>query len=344
MKLTLTKNITLHTAYCYLQIKKQVKRNDIQEFLNGDKIYETIIENRIKEYLKNIDILDANNNLTALGAKAKDTGLIYENEEGKYKIWYTKSDSHFGNKIIYFERVQPNFDTKTEPGNVIELNNFFQKENHFSIPVDDSEYFEYNLKKTNIFFSEIRETDTIKLNWTWQGLNQSAYSFEGKIGNNKNIVSKQIKCTENLEKIIQKILPNWSTDYKRNRIYFNSELSKDSITTFTDSIFKTSWNDFNVVIEKLPIMPYNEDEAVKWRDYLILNKLEKQYLSPKDLNTEIKKINANDALKSFNLLVPTAKEISKLTNTKTSFWHLYAPIDLNPTLEQIINIKTSDLV
>lgn len=347
MKLTLTKSLTLHTAYCYLQIKKQVKRDDIQEFLNGDKKYEPIIENRIKVYLKNIGIYDDKYNLTTIGNKAKETGLFYALEEGKYQIWYTKGDYLFGYKIVHFERVQPTLDTRNDSSNVIELNSFFQNESHFSIPIEDSEYFEFSLNNTPLTFTELTKTDTIKLTWMWETLNKSVYTFEGKINKNKKdliLIPNEIKCPENLEYFIQKILPNWSTDHKRNRIDFNSELSNEINTTFIDSFYKTSWRGFDVSIEKLPIMPYSEDEAAKWRDYLILNKLEKQYLNPKDLNTEIEKINDNEALKPFNLLVPTAKEISKLTNTKTSFWHLYAPMDLNPTLEQKINIKTSDLV
>ena len=106
MKITLKKDVQLHSAVVYLRFQKEELREDIQEYLNG-KSFEPLIENRIKDYLKNIGIYDERFQLTKLGNKAKNTGKIFVSEEGKYQIWFTKEDSFFDSKIFISNDFSP---------------------------------------------------------------------------------------------------------------------------------------------------------------------------------------------------------------------------------------------
>ena len=105
MKVTLNKIIQLQSATVYLRFEKEIKRKDIQEYLNGKQFEKSLIENRIKEYLKNIKVYDEKFQLTAFGNAVKETGMLPTIEEGKYQIWFTNKDSYFGNKIFYFRNL-----------------------------------------------------------------------------------------------------------------------------------------------------------------------------------------------------------------------------------------------
>jgi hypothetical protein len=118
MKVTLDKQIQLRSSIVYLRFEKEVNRKDIQEYLNGKRFENSLIENRIKEYLKNIKVFDEKYQLTRLGNAVKDSGMLPTVEEGKYQIWFTNEDSHFGNKIFYFKRVQPNRESNDDKINL----------------------------------------------------------------------------------------------------------------------------------------------------------------------------------------------------------------------------------
>ncbi len=107
MKTTLQKTVRLHTATAYLTFEREVERLDIQEYLAGKHFNNVLIENRVRAYLRNINLFDEKDQLTAKGHKAKETGKIFVQEEGKYKIWFTEKDTHFGTKIFYFKRIEP---------------------------------------------------------------------------------------------------------------------------------------------------------------------------------------------------------------------------------------------
>ena len=118
MKITFTKQITLHSATVYMKIKKDVLRKDIQEYLNGKRFENHLVNNRINNYLKEIRIYDDYDSLTKLGETVKATGYLPTLEEGKYRIWYTQNDEYFGNVIMYFRREAPYEKSQVEELNI----------------------------------------------------------------------------------------------------------------------------------------------------------------------------------------------------------------------------------
>ena len=119
MKITLTKNISLRVAIVYMKIKKDVLRTDIREYLNGKHFENSLINNRINEYFKEIKIYDEAMHLTKKGETVKNTGYLPTYEEGKYKIWFTQEDDYFGNDIMYFRREMPNEKSSLEPLDIV---------------------------------------------------------------------------------------------------------------------------------------------------------------------------------------------------------------------------------
>jgi hypothetical protein len=145
MTVTLTKPIVLHSAIAYLSLVREVERKDIQEYLSGHKKFEsTVIDGRVREYLKEIKIYDEQYHLTSYGNSVRATGKVKTRKEGKYQIWYTQDDSFFGNKIFYFTRFQPQKDNNNR---IQPLSLNFDQE-HFHLSVSDpkqNEFFRFEL-------------------------------------------------------------------------------------------------------------------------------------------------------------------------------------------------------
>lgn len=335
MKVTLTKNIKLSSAQSYLRFQKQEERKDIQEYLNGKKRFEPLIENRIKDYLKNIGVFDEQYQFTKLGNAVKETGKIYVSEEGKYQIWFTQNDSFFNSIILYFRRLQPN--AKDEIRDRISLD----RKGHFLLPSDENKYTKLNLVSDEIFGNLNGNNDQIHFSWIWENLDKSYYIFSGQLGKSErqtNIKSEPITCDKDIQRTISEILPEWDNEQKRYGIRFD-HLNEDSRKTFEDKNYVSKWNGFEVLIQNLPLMPYDKEEAKKWRNWLLNEELKKEYFSSTDFEETARELNEKVALSAYSLDIPKAKDFVEKTDSKKVFWHLNAPMDLNPNTKIKLSSK-----
>ena len=84
------------------------------------------------------------------------------------------------------------------------------------------------------------------------------------------------------------------------------------------------------MIDSVKLMPYDLENAILWRDYLLREKISEKYLTPRDFETNAKEITDEDAFKKFRnqLKIPDLHFFQ--TKSQTEFWHLNAPIDLDP--------------
>jgi hypothetical protein len=338
MKVTLTKNIELCSAQVYLRFEKEEERKDIQDYLNGKKQFEPLIENRIKDYLKNIGVFDERYQLTKYGNNIKSTGKMFVSEEGKYQIWFTNNDSHFENKIFYFKRVQPSRDSSEGK---LELR--LDDDGHFLLPTENNSYTKLKLLPTKGYFGQNGNKESIFLTWIWDNLKKSHYIFSGQLGSkDKTIKNEEIPSDKDIQKIISDILPDWNNEQKRYAIRFDG-LSEQIRTTFEDKNYTSKWNNFDIQIHNLPLMPYDLEEAKKWQDCLLNQELESNYLSPSDFEETAMELNEKKALSSFNLTNPHIKDFTQKTSSKKAFWHLSAPSDLNPNTRIKLTTKPVEL-
>ena len=349
MKITLDKNIELKSAVIYLVFEKEVERPDIKEYLNGKRFSNPIIENRVRDYLRNIKIFDERYQLTAIGNKAKESGSIKVKEEGKYQIWFCQNDSYFGNKIFYFKRIHPNNDE------VNKLNIRFDSEGHILLPTTNNAYSELTLIPKKECIGQLNNLkNELFVKWNWTELEKSDFVFDGQLGKSGNnegitILNTAIRSDKNLKQLITEILPEWDLKYGLYKVYFKS-LNDESKRTFEDN-YESSWKGFNVQINKLPVAPYDEQDAEIWRDWLIEKELEKDYLSQSDFESSVRTINKRKGLSLYesNLSMPTSVDYRKKlsgerrTVNSSSYWHLSAPIDLNPGTPQKSVINTFSL-
>lgn len=330
MKVTLDKQIQLQSAIVYLRFEKDIKRKDIQEYLNGKRFDNSLIENRVKEYLKNIKVYDEKYQLTSLGNAIKESGLLPTVEEGKYQIWFTNGDSYFGSKIFYFKRVQPSRESNDE-----KLNLRFDREGHFYLPTENNPFSNLKLLPIADYFGQNKNhQDVIAMRWTWDNLEKSNYVFDGQLGKGENQIkfkATPVLCNEDLRSKIEELLSNWDKKNERFRVPFN-EISDQCKNSFEDN-HQTKWKDFQVQFQNLPLMPYNLEDAKKWRNWLLTETLRREYLNPSDFESSVLDTNEKDAFKSYinSLDSPKPETFSNTIKKDTlAFWHLNAPLDLNP--------------
>ena len=96
--------------------------------------------------------------------------------------------------------------------------------------------------------------------------------------------------------------------------------------------------DFDYSFEQIPIMPYDNQEAIKWRNWFINKEINESYYLKYDFEKLIKETNNKKGFSDYqsDLDIPEVKEYRELTKKKDrtkqskSFWHLSAPLDLNP--------------
>jgi hypothetical protein len=340
---TLTKNLKVKSVTTYLVIEKEQERKDIQQFLNGNEFYDEVINESIKEYLRKIGVLDENNIPTQKGNEIKKTGKMFAREEGKYKIWYVEEENFIGNKILFIRRIAPKNDINST--NLKPLKTKLDKENHFCLPTQQNDFFRFNLIDSNS--EKPYEPDNnqygITLTWVWDNLEKSFLIFEGNLSispnekNKSDIVIKTMNLSfednfrGNLRDFIKEIFIDWDTKTERLKIRFQ-ELDNHEKETFEKNI-QDGWNGFDIQFKKVPLMPYDKENAEKWRNWLVTQELEEKYFNRNDFSELVKEINQKPALEPFPLssIKPYEflKIIGKSENPKP-YWHLRATLDLNP--------------
>lgn len=327
MKIIFSKDIYLNCAEAYLRIKKQVERKDIQEYLNGKTISNQLIEDRIREYLKNKRILAQDGSLTPIGIKVKNTGKFGEYEEGKYKFWYVDKDNSLDTKILYFERIEA---YPKDNRYIEELNDLDIKEPKHFLLKDKNIVFE--IKSDKIYGRKLDESTQINFSWIWEGLEKSFYEFSGKIDKKNIINSGRIPQQFELEKEILKWI-DWDTIHNRLkwRLEFNEDTLKSPI--FEDFVHHYTFEKegFRIELRDVPVMPIDKIHAEEWRDQLLLKRAEENYLNEDDFKYESKIIGEKEGLKMYELTEPDrAKFLKRRENSINQKWHLQAPLDLNP--------------
>lgn len=333
MKMTLHKQVTLKVATVYMKIKKDVRRSDIQEYLNG-KRFKDIINNRINHYLKEIGVYDENFQVSKLGQKVRQIGILPTLEEGKYKIWYTENDEYFGSVIMYFQREKPH-----DKANVSELNLGLAKKGHFLMPASenakngDVEYAEFDLRSTELVGTTFKDTESVVVKLLLEEGKQSRLHFSGTLGKDSVIKlysEKGIETHEKIEQILSEALSDYNPENKRLRIRFKPNENEDYYKSFELHHFPCHWHNFEGTIDCVKLMPYDEEDAIAWRDYLLRDELSKNYYSPEDFEQKASEINDNAGFAPYknNLNIPKADKFD--TKTQTERWHIKAPMDLNP--------------
>jgi hypothetical protein len=368
MKITLKRSLQLKSAAVYLRLKTEEIREEIKEFLNGNIDFpDELITGRVVSYLKNIKIYNSQNQLTSDGIKARDTGKVRVEEEGKYQIWYTQNDPLFKNNILFFKRVKPEeYNPNLEP---IELD--FTGKTFTSLPIKEKfgvqgkdkkaaqDSFEFSIRDT-IRYYELKNDTTISCTWIWNDVKNSEFIFSGKfetIDINKSSIQntadtdiiddKPVDLKIDLKQYIPDIIgKNWNDITGRCKIKIEDIDNDDTYNYFEYSGNRHRDGYDSCEFIKLPVEPYNYDEAALWRDKIINMELRKKYIHPDDFSDRIIMLNQKEGFTAYydQLDVPDmSRYIEKLDPGKKSdrvpaYWHLTAPLDLFVGIPQPLKI------
>ncbi len=343
MKATLTKNIKIKTAIAYLVFEKEQERLDIVKFLNGEEFADETINNRVKEYLSKLHILNRDGSLTQKGNKVIETGKIFVQEEGKYKIWFTENDNFINTKILYFKRKSPR-----DRERINEINIDFEKENYF-LPINNNEFSILKLVNTDNISGQINHhSEDIELIWKWKDLEKSNFHFAGKIDNN-SIKEHKIESDEKLEEFILKIFPDWDYINQRLKVEFRNLITENEKRNFKTNYSNTNQTGFdNVEFTDISIIPYDNQDAKKWRNWFVEQEIENDYFLKYDFEKLVNEINNKNGFSTYinKLDIPEISEYREEIYNKDrpkqniAFWHLSAPNDLNPDADQKYIIKS----
>jgi hypothetical protein len=100
------------------------------------------------------------------------------------------------------------------------------------------------------------------------------------------------------------------------------------------------------VYDKLPVEPYDRDQAIAWRNKLIYMEFAEKYIHPDDFEGIINTINQKEGFSAYSdqLDVPERSyyieqfDRGKKSDRGPSYWHLAAPLDLNVGIPQSLTI------
>jgi hypothetical protein len=367
MKITLKRKVDLKSAIVYFKIQTEVRREDIKNYLESDGGFPNpVIERRVKNYLRDRGIYNSGYQLTAKGDKVKDTGMIEEPEEGKYQIWYTQDDPLFGNRIFYFRRIKP--DTRSDNPRLEPLGITLDKKPFVSLPIQGSntkEPVKFSVPDSvDGYTGENRTVATINCEWIWDNMETSFFLFNGKfsiddIDNKKEMNEKDFNIDFNSH--IPEIIPNWNEKTRRCKLKMeNIETNENNVYQYFEYSGSRSCEGFDsCCYYKLPVEPYNDEEARAWRNRLLNGELEKQYMHPGDFISNVIAINQKEGFATYadQLDIPNdihqyideELEHGKKSERGAAYWHLAAPLDLNPCIPQSLqedafSLKTGDRV
>jgi hypothetical protein len=375
MKITLKRKVDLKGAIVYLKIQTEVPREDIKNYLESGDFPNPVIERRVKKYLCYMGIYKEtekdNYQLTAKGNKAKETGKIEETEEGKYQIWYTQEDPLFGNRVFYFRRIKP--DTRSDNP---------QLEKSLDIKLDEKQFVSLPIwgrdrdKKEPVNFSIINPINgypgengacaTINCDWIWEDMKTSFFHFNGKLEWSEydekaktdivrsDTIDRESKVYLNIDfrPHIPVIIPNWNEETRRYRLRLGNIDVNDAndVYQYFEYSGQRNCEGFDYCYcDKLPVEPYNSEEARVWRNLLLTSELEKRYIHPDDFISNVIAINQKEGFAAYvdRLDIPddihqyigAELERGKKSERGTSYWHLAAPLDLNVEIPQSLKLS-----
>jgi hypothetical protein len=364
MKITLKRKVELKSAVAYLKIQAEARREDIKNYLESSGFPNPIIERGVIKYLQSIGIYDNNRQLTDRGQKTRQTGLVEETEEGKYQIWYTQGDPLFGTRIFYFRRIKP--ETRGNPQlEPLDLN--FQNKTFVSLPIfgkDGKEPAIFSvIDRTDTYRGEKIKNTVIDCTWTWNDMQNSFFNFYGNLDwldtnekqkqkNDSIDGTREIDMQIDFRPYISEIIPNWNEQTGRCRLKLEYIDTPDVMQYFEYSGHRQRNGFDSCNFEKLPVEPYNFEEAAEWRNRLLKAELEKRYVHPDDFASDVITINRKDGFTAYaeQLDIPEIEqfidrelESGKKSERDAAYWHLAAPLDLYPGIPQSLRIDSFSL-
>jgi len=345
MKITIHKQMRLNVAEVLLSLEREVERPDIKAYLNGNGYENKMLDNGVKNYLRKVGIFDENFQLTKYGSNVKETGIFKAREMGKYKIWIDEQ------RIVFLQRFFPVDKNYDRLGPIV-----IDKEG-FSIPANNENFYRFELKNQKNITGKYLPNEEYRVDETIEIREDgSSTVFSGSVQKGlpvsgtpipENVEAKGLSLWEMVDWIFQS---DWNKNSKRFKIRLkdlkdyeieNFEMNVDGNKSPYDYYNKPPYDYYR--IDNLLIEPYDGQEATEWRNRLLNKEITKNYLPEKNFDGLVLSINGNEGFSSYKhtLDKPDIRNYlrDEIEPNSQEFWHLYAPLDLNPGIPKEIILE-----
>ena len=335
-----------------------------------------LVASRIIEYLRGIQLIDANNNLTPLGKYCASNKVAPVNEAGQYQFWMLR-DTFLGEMIVGYAREKSiknqngrrgdlaSLETKSFrnalDGNSFELRRFHRaNKGSNEVYVHTLAQKELGSYKLTIDFDTEREDAAIgKISGSIQ---QSKRSGDVAI----NYSHDNIKLLDGID--FFEILKNFISQSRTEWIW-DSENQAFMIPAFGD-ITNSELVNFNTlvgiveasvpgcgvfddtVVSNVPIMPSNKDMAVQWYMKCMEVCVSEGYISSDELDEKIIETKKRKEFSKYNQALNVINKQDIVDNLKrinfNNYWNIIAPEDLcpfsikNPAANVFFSVKIGD--
>jgi hypothetical protein len=353
MQLIFEKKLPVKVLTTYLELSKEEIHSDIQAYLKkfaANNPQNSTFDTRVQIYLNQIGLLEKqqNNNIYFLSDKGKiahEKGLVERKEAGTYKIWIcqdflnqTQPEQY---KILYFERVEPK---NTDKSATILQKNIQLGEEHTILDANQTKICIASAHQQLKFMeseSNAKES-TITLVWEWNCDNAdnnlwgTKYFYQKWAENTPKLVDLSFKynLSQKLNTQIKNYLPAWNLSWNKCEFVFDSLKDKERADFIRETHSIPSQNNFDSIqAQKVPLMPATLADCQKWRNWLVMEELNKNYISETDFDECLLASNQKEAFKPHQSGLDTphlSNFLRECVGNSRAFWHLAAPHDLCP--------------
>jgi hypothetical protein len=333
MKITIKNKIPVHEGFAYIHMTKETPRPDIQNYLNGRRPTDEYICENIDRYLQKLNVYDRYKSITEIGEKVIRKGVYPQAFQGKYHIGYVNEEN--GYKIIFYKREKSDYNKN------IRTENISFRKTHTAIDNDIKEPTEIQLENTSLDFEsrneKAKDVDFINIIKCDDRGEEITRKYIGRNVDNENINISYTRHKINDEdrfqilKVSRKLNGEWIDQYKRVALYNIDNLDDNELKNFIIPYKRFEEDDKSITVENIDIMPRDEEQAKRWIEKLLEIEARKEYLQQGDIDRIINNYREREIIcDDWRLPDIEAEDFAEKSKDKNVYWHLYAPLDLNP--------------
>ncbi len=315
------------------------------KFDTGKHPYKKLLENKkdandIALYLK--DKFD-DNSIDNIIETLKDLGIIgqsgeivekelVEKEYGKYNILFVKHElcNYY---ILHFNRIKPSNKSEDISEDGKDYEGVFKDKSWTSLILNNNEKFKIekieNFIANKLSFEKISEILEITFE---DDKMTSQWYFQGELEKKK--INKVIKRVEIDKAIFGDLFENWDSEFNRLKYEFKDE---NNPKEFSKNINKQDINTSDCgnfdkgELTNVPLMPFDENNAIKWLISLLKANLDKDYYSESDLSDKWRELKEeNEAFNKYDCDFNYEKILKSVEQYSKDYWKIKALNDLNP--------------
>lgn len=356
-KLKLSRSVSLSCYPVIATLKVMQQREDIATLLN-----EKNLPKRLSAYLKKIDIIDSNNQLTELGEKFRKTKQLLTAERGLYNIWYCHNDPLIDKRPVIIQRI--NAFAKTERpelysilhGNGDQARNKYMSPNLENCKIYSSDNKQLESMQVQIVDVEVvckpLNRNDVTLTWSFSD-NASRILLNGNIkiqgGNHNNELTLNYPAKdEHTDMLMQAIAKELKGEWRNETKYLQLPLSKHidnykTLNTFRLSklpckkLITDSLGEFSIeYVNELAIQPLYKTEK-QWQEAWLKHFYRRNHIMPTEADKAQKQWVSNEAIRAYDIATLNQYDTLKLLQEdgkNLSYWHAAASIDLVPGLSK----------